>query len=136
MKYDSGIEKISEWIQLNEEINGDLMLLDEFVPSGWLNLTTILSMYTVDTDAIINLVKIEKGLLRLLGNGSSIVQQDTFNVLSQHTAVKSSVTCMVCGKRGYRRKTLEGWPSLCTKHHVQYVNFLDEVNHGTTEEDL
>lgn len=132
MQYDKGVQYISEWTQLAIPVfESNYVTL---LPIGFLDLVYFINYYVNNIEPhiglMINKVSIEKGLLRLHQFGGNADQQEIFKILAQHVAVKSSLTCMVCGKRGHRRKVLEGWPSLCTTHHVQYVNYLDETNHG------
>jgi hypothetical protein len=142
MKYDACIDKISDWVKLNIEINSQnheeiLEIIDSSIPNGWGSLPALMMGYMEDVGLVlVTKLAIEKGLLRMSCVARGYHMEQTFDVLAHHAAMKSSVTCLVCGNRGYRRTTLEGWPSLCTMHHVQYVNFLDEVNNGNTEEDL
>lgn len=133
MEFDEGIDKITTWVKLNsiiksqewEEMGDEI---DALMPYGWNGLQEVLLDYCNDV-GLIHIVKVsvEKGLLRFVSVARGAHHERTFNILAHHVAVKSSLKCMICGKRGYRRKLSEGWPSLCTTHHVQYVNYLDEL---------
>jgi hypothetical protein len=150
MQYDKGIDKISSWV--NFKITGpDLgfysdVIFDPNFPKGFESLVILpndLLMLIRDAefpsekehpDLRLTYVAVEKGLFRIKIETKNVELTEVFKILVQHVAVKSSLTCLVCGKRGYRKKVLEGWPSLCTTHHVQYVNYLDEVESNGKDE--
>jgi hypothetical protein len=134
MEFDEGIDKISEWVTLDREfVREDFPInIEEVFPIGWKKFARVIetaSFLTYDLPQLKHHVhvKIEKGLLRISSALRSENYQEVFNRVSNSVARDTSLVCMVCGKRGHRRKEEVGWPSLCTTHYVQYVNYLDTI---------
>lgn len=128
MEFDAGIDKVREWVTLDREVR----YVEENLPTGWKDFSRILEtiiFLTHDSprcDTKVH-IKIDKGLLRVSATLESESYQEVFNRVANSVARDSSLVCMVCGKRGHRRKEEVGWPSLCTTHYVQYVNYLDTI---------
>lgn len=92
---------------------------------GWNEL--IDEMFTLAdwTNTRIIKIWIDKGVLRFKGDGGRI------KMFSRHVNViaqDSTLTCVVCGQRGNRRKQEDGWPVLCPMHYIQYANEFDGLS--------
>lgn len=148
MKYDNGVQdvegfltKASEGFIIDPEANNA-----ELFPWGWKFIISPLyileNLYRVRSSNQAGLfsVGLVKGILRVkLIQHPQIPERledfplriDMFNRVAESVARDSANKCLVCGDRGNRKKTEKYWPSLCNKHYIQYVNYLDE--HGSSE---
>jgi hypothetical protein len=95
------------------------------IPFGWHFFIDQIMRYGDLVNCSITDISVDKGLLRIHGSCSLDSDQQLFNRLSQSIARDSATTCMICSRRGFRRKKEVGWPSLCGTHYIEYVNFLD-----------
>lgn len=106
-------------------------VIGEVVPDGWIDLVwQAKRLITLMPESFMQKIAVDKGLLRIIGDCKLEMDQVIFDKFAQSLARDSSTMCMECGKRGFRRKEEDGWPSLCGVHYVEYVNFLDSKNRG------
>src|SRR5574338_1083407 len=104
----------------------------DVLPPGWRNhpwSEMILEMGCVLHPFSVDRVWVEKGLLRFHGHSEmphNRHHNKLFDCVAQQIAKASSMVCMVCGDKGFRKKTEIGWPCLCEPHYIEYVNFLDQ----------
>lgn len=108
----------------------------ELIPRGWKSvvgeeLARLYSMYGDEVKIPIldpppyYTIKLEMGLLRILAHCDlDKVYVSLWEMVSQQTARKTALVCMLCGKKAYRRKREEGMPCLCKLHYVAFVNYL------------
>lgn len=98
-----------------------------FFPKGWhVFLDDIWHLADLIGNVRVTRIGIDKGLLRVTVETPGDIEASLFKRVTQSVARESSLKCMECGKRGFRRKIEQGWPSLCGVHYVEYVNFLDQ----------
>lgn len=106
-------------------------ILEKTLP-GWHRLVHEL-WYLLDRldSVIVTRVWVDKGLLRIEGGSTRLIENSLFERVAQSIAKDSALTCLVCGQRGYRRKMETGWPCLCREHYIEYVNDDEEGSNGT-----
>jgi hypothetical protein len=121
-------EKVHHW--LTEPLRGtDLTWesIKSYGPDGYL--TMLSELYTLRnllTDGKIQFISIEKGLLRVGGSSTDGIHQRMFERVAQRLAKESAYLCIYCGQHSYRKKVEVGWPNLCHRHHIEYVNQCEE----------
>lgn len=97
----------------------------KIIPSGWYQLARMCLRLTDLMENSIVEVGIRKGLLVVKFKGATELDSNISELFRNAIAKESSVTCMICGNRGFRRKAEAHTPTLCGPHYVEYVNFLD-----------
>lgn len=69
-------------------------------------------------------VEVSRGMLRIVARHADMTVQDMLDKLAWAIERDSAKVCEVCGKKGFRRKSLEGEPNRCQPHYVDLLNRL------------
>jgi hypothetical protein len=97
------------------------------LPPGWLPLHNTVQEACAYLNGLIQSVRRDdRGLLRIEYSAVDFTSSDLLRRICETITRDSAVTCMVCGKRGFRRKLESGWPCLCRDHYIIYANALNE----------
>jgi hypothetical protein len=96
------------------------------LPEGWRPLAKLGVRLTELMDNRIVEIGIRAGLLVVKFKGNNELDNQICELFRNAIAQKSSVTCMICSKRGFRRKREALVPTLCGPHYVEYINYLDD----------
>jgi hypothetical protein len=98
----------------------------KMIPEGWHSLVKMAVRLTDLMDNCIVEIGIRQGLFVVKFKGTNELDNEICELFRNAVAQKSSVTCMICSKRGFRRKREALVPTLCGPHYVEYINYLDD----------
>jgi hypothetical protein len=121
------------WRQTHEWYNEQPWSVECMVPPGWQKFWDIVEYLATLITVDLKSVKIAQGLFRIDGTCEDEIGQTLFNRVVQSIARDSATSCMVCGNRGFRRKSEALKPALCGTHYVDYLNFLADNDEESSE---
>ncbi|KKN14211.1 hypothetical protein LCGC14_0998500 [marine sediment metagenome] len=108
----------------------------EQVGEGWSSLVnTFYSFVDVlrdhhefpDPQIMVEEVSVDRGMLKIVASSTSVTTQEILDKLAWAIERDSAKVCEVCGKKGFRRKAIEGSPNRCQPHYVELMNELAEA---------
>lgn len=80
-----------------------------------------------DPQIIIEEVSVDRGMLKIVATSTSVTTQEILDKLAWAIERDSAKVCEMCGKKGFRRKAIEGSPNRCQPHYIELMNELDEA---------
>lgn len=127
MVIDPEIEELEKYLTVHHANISYIWEVHDELPWGWRELIRpIQIMEQLCGHQGWSAVTIMNGVLKIKYTVNHADNQKLFDLVVKGIAIESTKTCMVCGEKGARRKTEQYFPTLCTPHYVQYVNFVAE----------
>lgn len=121
---DNIVEQVEQAKKLNLEWPFDEQQITNQLPSGWKKLALIIYNTAKKLDGKIIRMYYKMGVLKVEMVSDDEDMQIALNMLSSAIAMRSSLTCMISGVYGKRRKSYDGWPCLSGEIFIQYSNQL------------
>ena len=106
----------SDWYE--NELTEDT--ISSCLPVGWQKFSRVIMDASRMCNTNILGIDIRDGVLYIDYDDSG--NSEMFNRISRSISQESSLTCMMCGSFGRRRKEQVGKPPLCRDHYLEYIN--------------
>jgi len=130
-------DEIQKAIKLDLRANSftRTVMIDDLkeLPAGWQRMGQIYYTAVLALDGKIERLYIEKGLLKAVAHSDDPIKNEAIKWLTQQMAKVSSLSCMIEGRRAYRRKEYEGWPCIGGNSLIMYANEFEEKEREKNE---
>ena len=95
------------------------------IPKGWVTIFTD-AWDEINKTAKIGRVYYHLGVLKFELRDKKDKTNRIVRWLIKGVAQESTITCLLSGERGIRRKGFRGWPPLVERHFVEYANEVSD----------